>query len=600
VSFGDLLLILRAALNAALLLSGLTLVGLVGLPRKWRSFHPLLLLAQCLSLGITILSLLSWIVGSLFGTQWLPYLLGAAAILALSHARGGLRLAGLAARKFKFSIFLILLPAIVVSIPSLLLPIIDSDGLRYHLALPKLYLMLGKIFLYPWDSTGAYPQAAEMLYMIGMHLGPAETAKWLHFAIVLFGALLLTVPFRRSLHGYPAVWVFLAIPVVLASAPAAFIEGFIIFPLALALLLIERKSSPWAIGLAFAAAAWAKYTAIPALIGLSLLSLVRARPQLRLRTLAALCLPTILVLSPMAIRNFAATGDPLYPVLGSVLGFEQPEIDGTVDRTVSQRHSNIPGPLGIPWGQSLGPVEPDEIVGWHLLPLLLLLPLYWKDRRVASLGAMGLPYLVLGFWIHPSMRLAIPFLWALAALTGPALAAAEQHWGRNLGIAGAAMIMIGSLPYYGKGQEFSQHLFFPYLRGDLSRQQVVEDLVPGAEAAEWINRQAVAGKVMALDFPAPFLFDRPWVAEGLYNRPPLTIWLNAGNDAAAIMEKLRNEEIRFILVTPGYGGGRLQSLLPLASSPVQEEILIKLRSHLRLRYRRDGIDIWEVEDLESS
>ncbi len=26
---------------------------------------------------------------------------------------------------------------------------------------------------------------------------------------------------------------------------------------------------------------------------------------------------------------------------------------------------------------------------------------------------------------------------------------------------------------------------------------------------------------MALDFPAPFYFDRPWIAEGILNQPPL-------------------------------------------------------------------------------
>lgn len=598
MSLGDLLQISRAAFDAALLLSAAGLIGFALLPRRWRSFDAMLLSAQCLSLGITLLSLLTWVTGSLLGTRWLPLLLAAAALTALSRLRGGVRILGIAAGRLSFRPFLVLLPAFAVSIPALLLPIIDSDGLRYHLALPKLYLLMGKVFLYPWDSTGAYPQAAEMLYMLGMRLGPAEAAKWLHFGIVLAGALLLLVLFRRRWNSYPAVWVYLGIPVVLASAPAGFIDGFVIFHLVLALILIEKRSSPWAVGLALAAAAWTKYTALPAIVGLGLLALFRARPHRRCSTLAALCLPAILVLSPLVIRNLAETGDPFYPVLGSVLGWEHPEIDTTVDRTVTQRHEEIHGPLGIPWGHSLGPVEPDEIVGWHLFPALLLLPLFWRDRRIPGLVALGLPYLLLGFWIHPSMRLAIPLLWALAALTAPALARLELRYGRKAAMAAAALLMIGTLPYYGQGQEQAAGVFLPYLRGELSRQQILESLVPGAEAAEWINQQRVPGKVMAMDFPAPFLFDRPWLAEGLYNRPPLALWLDQGADARALREKLSEEDIRFILVTPGYGGGRLQSLLPLAADAAQEMVLVKLREGLRLVYRRDGIDIWEVPDPE--
>lgn len=590
----DLLLITRAAVDAALLFGGLFLIGYTLLPLRWRSFDPVLLSAQSLALGISAISLLVWVLSSLVGTRWVLPVLGLLLLPALLRIRSALRLVVLALKRLRVRMLVFLLPAFIVSLPALLLPIIDSDGLRYHLALPKLFLMTGKVFFYPWDSAGAYPQSAEMLDMLALQLGAPGAAKWMHFGIVLIGAALLVLFLRRRSGGGPAAWAYLAIPVVLAGASAAFIDGFVVFHLAVALLLIERRSSPWAVGLALAGAAWTKYTAFPGIVGLVIFSVFRSPHAAPFRKLPALCLPALLVLSPLAIRNIVATGDPFFPIIGSILGREQPGIDRSVDQIISKRHGDIPGPLGIPWGRSLGSVEVDEIIGWHLLPGLLLLPLFWRDRRIPGIAAMSLPYFILGFWFHPSMRLVMPFLWGLAALSGLALEMFGRRLGRRAETGMAILLMLGSLPYYGQGKESAWGVFMPWLGGHLSRGDIVEQLVPGAMAAEWINRQVLPGKVMALDYPAPFLFDRPWLAEGLSNRPPLAIWMDECPDGGALLEKLREEKVRFILVTPGYGGGRLQSLLPLASTPEQEKILVDLRSRLSLRYRRDGVDIWEL------
>ncbi len=50
---------------------------------------------------------------------------------------------------------------------SLAIPLVDNDGIRYHVALPKLYLLTGRIFLYEWDVTGAYPALGDALYLVG-------------------------------------------------------------------------------------------------------------------------------------------------------------------------------------------------------------------------------------------------------------------------------------------------------------------------------------------------------------------------------------------------------------------------------------------------
>ena len=133
-----------------------------------------------------------------------------------------------------------------------------------------------------------------------------------------------------------------------------------------------------------------------------------------------------------------------------------------------------------------------------------------------------------------------------------------------------------------------------YVAGRLDAEGVIQQLVPGAEAAAFINRQSDPGRVMALDFPAPFLFDRPWVAEGLVNIPPMTRWLNDAESADDLLAELRRRDICWIVVTPGYGGGRPESLVPVASSPEEAALVLGLRQHLDLVFSEENVDVWRV------
>jgi hypothetical protein len=101
---------------------------------------------------------------------------------------------------------------------------------------------------------------------------------------------------------------------------------------------------------------------------------------------------------------------------------------------------------------------------------------------------------------------------------------------------------------------------------------------------------------MALDFPAPFYLDRPWVAEGVLNVPPLKRWLDEGCGAPELLSRTRALGVGTLLVTPGYGGGTPLSLLALTAPGDRRgvETLLAFRSRLRLVSTVDGVDLWEV------
>ena len=99
---------------------------------------------------------------------------------------------------------------------------------------------------------------------------------------------------------------------------------------------------------------------------------------------------------------------------------------------------------------------------------------------------------------------------------------------------------------------------------------------------------------MALDFPSPYTFDRPWIVEGVLNDPPLKSWLREEPTAERVLARLQALNVRYLVVTPGYGGGTKVSLYPLATSRPAALRVIELRKRLKLLTTIDGVDVYEV------
>lgn len=584
----------RAAFDAVLLLCLAGIVGHAAMPRKWLSFHPGLAVLQGVSWGLTLVSLAVWLAGSIAGTATVGWVAGLLGVASLVRVPGWFRLVARALRlahrtvRMHVGASLALALPILWSLPSLILPIIDSDGLRYHLALPKLFMLEGRVFLYPWDVVGAYPQGAEMFYLLGLSLGSAEAAKWLHFLVVCLGvaALVMMVGGRRS-GGLLGGLAYAATPAVLAGAGAAFIDGFSMLHVAVAVVGLKRRINPWAVGLALAGATWTKWTIAPAVVGCLVVVFLEAAKGQRWRSGLAVLTPIVLVLAPVMVRNSVVTGDPFFPIVTGLVTGEVPGVDLDLMDTVSQRHREIPGPLGIPWGTSIGEVEADEIVGWHHLIGLIFVPLLLRDRRVRLAAALVVPYLAMGVFFHPSIRLAMPMIWGLAVVEGVVISRLKP-------VLGTVLVLLFVVPLLPNVGTDARLVVGDLVTGRLDAEGVVERLVPGATAATFVNRQTDPGRVMALDFPAPFLFDRPWVAEGLVNIPPMTLWLEEAGSAEDLLGELRRRDIRWIVVTPGYGGGRPESLLPVASTPEEATLILGLRQHLELVFSEKNVDVWRV------
>jgi hypothetical protein len=593
---------LLALAVALALLASLSLLGFGLVPRRLLPGRAILSVPLGLSVGATIAGLASWLTGSLAGTRFvLPLLVlllaGSARRLGewgWACRRLGRRLAALA-RGEPLVASLAAVPPLLL-LPQLLIPLVDSDGLRYHAALAKLFLLTGRVFLDPWDVHGALPEGGEMLFLAALRLGPPEATKWLHALFFLFVLSLLPLLVHRGRGSRRAAllapFLFAAAPVVLAPAGAAFVDYFSLAHLGVAALLAGSGAAPLAVGLALAGAIATKWTAVPAAAGIVAWAWVSAPGTARRRPLlllAALVLPAAVAAAPLMLRNGLATGDPFFPSGYGLAGRPIPGVSPDWRTRTVSFNSGTAGLLGIAWTDQEKGGRSDEVAGLQPLLGLVALPLAFRRKRLRAPLAMIVPTLLVLLLARPPTRLLIPAFFGLAAFGAEAL----LLLGRRLA---PPLAVVACLPALLAAARLQFTLFGPadYLTGRLGREAFLARAVPGYRAAAFVNSLPPGGRVMALDFPALFYLSRPWLAEGTVNEPPLKVRLAAGDDADRLLAWLRREEVRFVVVTPGYGGGTDRALFPLAASLPEARAVAGLRNALRRVARLDGVDVFEV------
>jgi hypothetical protein len=596
---------LHAAVAAAIL-TALSLIGFAATPRTIRPASSRLSVPFSLSAGTLLVGMTAWVVGSTIGTVAilpLEALLLAASLLrcgewARAVRRVGRELGRLARANIAAAIAAIGLIALLL--PQLLLPAVDSDGLRYHLALPKLFLLSGRIFFYPWDQSGSYPQLAESIYLIAMRLGGGETAKFIHagYFIASLAVLGLLVHRNRNTRraALLAAALFAAAPVVVAPATAAFIDHAALFHLATAALLLTRRAHPAASGLALASALTTKLTPLPAIAALALYGLWSCwsrrahapRPAALPVAAAALLLPMLLAFAPFGIRAWIERGDPIYPMGYALLGRSIPGVASDRLAYATQYHSSLPGPLGIGWTPGLE-VQEDEVAGIHHAIGLFALALCIRNRAARRYLLLILPLLAMALVAKPPTRYLIPMFFGLAALEAEAALVLFRRLGTAVALAlaipGAMAAVTLLLTFNGPAD---------YLLGRLSRTAFLESRLLGYRAVEAVNRQPPGGRVMALDLPIPYYFNRPWIVEGVLYDPPLVTWVHQGRTAEAIRGALRALDVRYLVVTPGYGGGTRASLLSIARSPAEAATILELRRAWRRVATVDSVDVFAL------
>lgn len=214
--------------------------------------------------------------------------------------------------------------AVVLALTVALLPPTSWDSLSYHLRGPWLYLRAGRI--YPGVDVFSLnnPFLLEMAFMLSMSLRSDITAKLIHFVFLflLSGQVYLLATSGLKLRdGWTAVLLLFTVPMVLQLASISYNDLALAFTILAALYAYirwrEGEYGRWLIlsGIFCGLAMSLKYTGFmaPCLIGLMLLAQEWRQPRKLARLLLLFAGPALLVALPWYVKNWAFTGNPVYP-----------------------------------------------------------------------------------------------------------------------------------------------------------------------------------------------------------------------------------------------------------------------------------------------
>ncbi len=232
------------------------------------------------------------------------------------------------------ALLIISLVILVISIILLsLVPPVSRDALVHHLAVPKLYLKHGGIYEIPFMDFSYYPMNLDLLYMIPLYLGSDIAPKFIHFAFGLLTGWLIFYYLRRRINtGYAlgGALFFLSIPVIVKLSTTVYVDlGEIFFSFAALLLILKWLNSgfKWRVlvysGIMCGLALGTKYNGLVTLIILTffvpfLSSRYGAKEGSRvIRSVkhgAIFLIVSLVVFSPWMIRDYHWKNNPVYPL----------------------------------------------------------------------------------------------------------------------------------------------------------------------------------------------------------------------------------------------------------------------------------------------
>ncbi len=278
-----------------------------------------------------------------------------------------------------------------------LVPPSGFDEMDYQLSLPKLYQLNGGFVPTPFSHFSFIPKNVNMLFLLGLVSGGPIVAKFLALSIALLACLALYAFAAPRLGERPAAFsalTFFFLPVIgnqfRVAAPDM---GIAFFELIGLFLILQWRDDHQIRRLLLAGVFWglalgSKYSAFPdfaaCLLGLCWLCRKDGAKN-NLRNLALFAGTAGLVVSPWLIKNWWETGNPVNPLLSTLIKSSNFYFAGQYKSTVDYAHGlgienyfPIKGPLDVlllPWRLIVAHNDYNHDMGplWLLLAPLALL-----------------------------------------------------------------------------------------------------------------------------------------------------------------------------------------------------------------------------------
>jgi hypothetical protein len=506
-------------------------------------------------------------------------------------------------------------------------PPTSRDALTHHLAIPKLYLKHGGMVEIPNLVFSYYPMNLDLLYTLPLYFGNDILPKYIHFSFALLTAGLIYAYLKRrsnTLCALAGILFFLSIPVIVRLSTTVYVDLGLVFFATLALiyfmkwaetdfkptyLLISATGCGLALGtkynamilllimVLFVPFIYAKRKKKPAGQGGAGAGFMDLKVSLRAIGHGGIYVVVALaIFSPWAIRNYAWTDNPVYPLFDRYLNradkedpraadpeprAADPGISDPTDTASAELHI-ISSPFvtrkllfGEPWWQTmLIPLRiffqgkdnrPKQFDG-RLNPYLLLLPMFAffirtrghptaNSERIILLAFAALFIIIAFFKADMRMRYISPAIPPLVILSVLGLrnlferldnrfAGRSRGFCRSIVIVVVAGLLALNVAYIGHLCQRINPL--SYISGQLSRDQYIEHYRPEYAALRFANqRLSQNARILGL-----FLGNRSYYSErdlvfgdGFFKHTVIR-----EDSAREILEALKSKKITHILV----------------------------------------------------
>ncbi len=460
---------------------------------------------------------------------------------------------------------------LAVNIISALAPETHFDTLFYHLAVPSLYKIHGRIFNIPFNSTSYFPQNIEMLYLLGLIVNNDTFTRLLHLLLGLGSSLVIYVIGRQYFSrttGIVAAAIFYIIPQVALESWTAMTDLGLSFFVLLNLLCLlrwleDKEKNIKFLRLAAILAGLAigtKYTAAPlVVIGLFFILGGNTPGRVRLVEAGKFLLIVGIFIAPFLIKNYAFTGSPVAPfIMSPVKSPAHPDFQLAtfIDDCGRPQSWQIKEMFIKPWIVVLDRGSLNSLAG----PLFLLfLPLFiWlfiaPDKDLYTkylLWYLGIYFI---FWMiqTSSWRYIQPALPVYGLLVGSILGHKKiDKFNHNLLRAAIVAVLLGNLAIIlvavEKRQPFGVIAGVETRENYLSRSQPFYPN-PVYSVLDFANKNLPAGvRILFVGETRGYYCQRDFIANCSYDVPTFQKYFKSAASSASLAQKLRQDGIEYII-----------------------------------------------------
>ena len=514
-------------------------------------------------------------------------------------------------------------------------PAILYDALIYHLALPKLYLLHGRIISTPENLYSGIPFNMEMLYGLTLAISTEKLAALLHCVFGMATALAIWAFMRRHVSnaaGILAALMFYLCPIVLFGSWQAGIDLGAAFYIVMAFITLSlgldseeaSEATGWSVvtGIFVGLALGVKYTLFP--LGATVV-LVHLYSNIREGRPAGktvwLVVPAFAILAPWLSKNVAFYGNPVYPFLHKLFGSHAPAewlaflSDARAHNPVQilTTLAGIKSFFIVPWNISVvNQVIGDSLGAVYLALIPLAFTMRWGVFRggqsVPGIRAMVVIFALAGWMTWHLTSALLRFLVPVLPFVSFAFALAVESRGvpaflRKTGWAVAIILSMynfqeifvmggakstGNWDAISSGKPSSDYLKSQHLTYGL----------PYYAAMEYINSKLPPdAKVLFLGESRAFYCERKFIAATVFDNNPFWLLARKSKTAAELHAGLKAMNVTHIFLNAPqlYVYSALSTIIPrdVYSWPVFNEFWAR---YLRLVYEKrtgvGGIEEW--------